>query len=168
MNNNKINTIVEIIEDKFNDVNIISIWNCMAGHSNGRYSMIYIMERIDEVLEMLKPSDIIAAVYKNNDFCFGDTYFMYGKTIGLKSFNVVTSDEINMDILAEYLMTEMPDILMKYNDSLIKGFIASYNFFNPDAAQHVISTLNAFGHINLIKDDWDKLVELVRNLLHEN
>jgi hypothetical protein len=140
----------------------------MAGHSNGKYSMIYIMERMDEVLEMLKPSDIVAAVYKNNDFCFGDTYFMYGKTIGLKSFNIPTSDEINLHILAEYLLTDMPDVLMRYNDSLIKSFIDSYTFFEPSVAEHIISTLNAFGHINLIKDDWDKLVELVRELLLEN
>lgn len=169
MNENKINIVRELIEDVLDSNSVIALWNSMAGHSDGKYSMIYIMENLDLVFEKMKPKDIIAAVYNNDRFSLEEKYFMYSEDNGLVSFNgfpVVLIDS-EVKALAEYLIKEMPDALLKHKSYLIDGFIDSHRFFNWDEAKRVLETMMAFGYVNILQDDWDTLYDMVSSLMQE-
>ena len=164
----KTNIIIEIIDDVFDNDTIITYWNYLAGHyADGMYSMIYNMDNLDIVLKNEKPSDIIAAIDRSEDFYLKEKYFMYGKVMGLKSFDFVTANEICYETLAEYLVTNKPEVFDKHKDYMVNGFIDSYQFFNCEEAHRVLTTMIAFGYINMVKDDWDTLYNMVSSLMKE-
>lgn len=169
MNENKISRVIELIDDILDSNSVIALWNSMAGHSDGKYNMIYIMENLDLVFEKMKPKDIIAAVYNNDRFSLEEKYFMYSESTGLVSFtgfpNVLLDSD--MKALAEYLIKEMPDVLLKHKDYLIDSFIDSHSFFNWDEAKRVLETMMAFGYVNILQDDWDTLYDMVSSLMKE-
>lgn len=163
LNANKNTIVIDIIDIEMTTEDIVQICNKTSG-----CIPICTMDNLNNIMSNTPASEVIRLI-QNSSFHFNlnEKYFSYIGNKCIISFNDPRNvDEImRYDVLVEHLLYKESDsILNKYKNRFINEFCD--NFLNQDTAKCFVNILSDFGHINIIKDDWNKLFAMIESLIN--
>ena len=153
---------IDIIDLELTSENIVQICNNASG-----CKPICIMDNLNSLMSNVPASEIIRMVHNSSYFFnLNDKYFSYIGNKYLISFNDprTIEDVMSYDVIVDYILNKETTILNKYKNKFIDKFCD--NFLKRDAAKQFVNILSDFGHIDIIKDDWNKLFAMVESLLN--
>ena len=162
----KIDTIIEIVKNKWETSDIVYAWNLMHESKEVDYK-IFPMSSFDEMAGGMSYLDVIQMVH-NRPFGVKDDYFSFNADGDIESFSDINDfSAFSYYELAEYL-ADNGDSLTKEVDSgeLLAYFVEEY-FDDDDNVRDILSTVIKEGDepFDLRMDDWDDQFEAFKNII---
>lgn len=163
----KIDTIIEIVKNKWSTDDIVSAWNLMHENNDVDYQ-IFPMSSFEEMFEGKSYLDIIRMVH-NCQFGVDDDYFSFNTYGNIESFSDIDDfSAFSYYELAEYLADNGDSLTEEVDsDELLTYFVDEY-FDDDENVRNILSTLIEEGEepFDLLMDDWDDLFETAKNFLN--
>lgn len=163
----KIDTIIEIVKNKWETSDIVYAWNLMHESKEVDYK-IFPMSSFDEMFEGMPYLDVIKMVH-NCQFGVNDDYFSFNTCGNIESFSDIDDfSAFSYYELAEYLADNGDSLTKKVDsDELLAYFVEEY-FDDDDNVRDILSTVIEEGDepFDLLMDDWDDLFETAKNIIN--
>ena len=162
----KIDTIIEIVKNKWETSDIVYAWNLMHESKEVDYK-IFPMSSFDEMFEGMSCLDVIKMVH-NCQFGVNDDYFSFNTCGNIESFSDIDDfSAFSYYELAEYLADNGDSLTKKVDsDELLEAFIYEYfDNYDFDQIKQTIETYMEDNTFDLLMDDWNDLNKDILNCI---
>lgn len=166
----KIDAIIEIIRNYWDDEELITAWNLMCEEKGNMDEYIECMSSFNEIFADKKPLDAIEMV-RGCNFGTMDDYFAFNRYGNIESFSDVSDYScFDYGCVAEYLM--------KHGDSetatveveeMITYFVDEYfNYSDEDEMRALVEEYIEKESYDLLTTDWDLLAEEIKENIEDD
>lgn len=159
--------IVDRLKMDFNDEELMCIWNEIE--STQDYNKpIYQMKELNYILRKDTPTDIV----RMTNHCGFDLnhFFIYWLDFDKeKLYSALIIENIpyfSFEDIASYLINTKSKKLLVYENELRDYFLSELFLSDKDDAKKVLDSLMAFGMVDIIGGDWNKIYGLIQKLIH--
>ena len=170
-NTRKVEYIQSNLSILFNDDKLQELWNEMDNTKAGA-NQIYRIEELNTILKNDEPLEIVRMT-NHDEFSLKSANYFFFKLDNPNDIKIVSKLFIyqtpffSYEKLAEYLIVSKSKELSTCSNELVNIFINTI-FFGTEQqtkARKILKELIAFGMVNIIKDDWNKIRQLIMNLI---
>jgi hypothetical protein len=160
--------IVDRLKIDFNDEELMCIWNEIDSTRDCNKS-IYQMKELNYILRKDTPANIVRMT-NHKDFDLNH-FFIYWLDLdkGEKLHSALVIENIpyfSFEDVATYLINTNSKKLLVYENELRDYFLNELFLSDKDDAQKVLDNLMAFGMVDIIRNDWNKIYGLIQKLIH--
>lgn len=160
--------IVDRLKMDFNDNELMHIWNEIDSTRDCN-KPIYLMNELNYILYNITPMDIIRMT-NHKDFDLNHS-FIYSLDFNKreKIYSALVIENIpyfSFEDIATYLIHINSKKLQVYKNELRDCFLSELFLSDKDDAQKVLDNLMAFCMVDIIRDDWNNIYELIQTLIH--
>lgn len=159
--------IVDRLKMDFNDEELMCIWNEIESTRDCN-KPIYQMKELNYILRKDTPTDIV----RMTNHCGFDLnhFFIYWLDFDKeKLYSALVIENIpyfSFEDIASYLINTKSKKLLVYENELRDYFLSELFLSDKDDAKKVLDSLMAFGMVDIIGGDWNKIHGLIQKLIH--
>ena len=159
--------IVDRLKMDFNDEELMCIWNEIESTRDCN-KPIYQMKELNYILRKDTPTDIV----RMTNHCGFDLnhFFIYWLDFDKeKLYSALIIENIpyfSFEDIASYLINTKSKKLLVYENELRDYFLSELFLSDKDDAKKVLDSLMAFGVVDIIGGDWNKIYGLIQKLIH--
>lgn len=159
--------IVDRLKMDFNDEELMCIWNEIESTRDCNET-IYQMKELNYILRKDTPTDIV----RMTNHCGFDLnhFFIYWLDFDKeKLYSALIIENIpyfSFEDIASYLINTKSKKLLVYENELRDYFLSELFLSDKDDAKKVLDSLMAFGMVDIIGGDWNKIYGLIQKLIH--
>lgn len=159
--------IVDRLKVDFNDEELMCIWNEIESTRDCN-KPIYQMKELNYILRKDTPTDIV----RMTNHCGFDLnhFFIYWLDFDKeKLYSALIIENIpyfSFEDIASYLINTKSKKLLVYENELRDYFLSELFLSDKDDAKKVLDSLMAFGMVDIIGGDWNKIYGLIQKLIH--
>ena len=160
--------ISSIITFEMTEEKLIEIWNDMCIKKLDD-RLIHSMKDLNSIFIDWEPKNLIKLVTNSPHFDTDKDYFAFDKD-ELDSFDMISnySGFIETELIT-YIIDYRVDVLENYINTFINTFTDKFhNHTNIENSKDIIQTMIQKGFLDIIKDDWNKLAELLITMSNIN